>query len=147
MTKKMKKESGFTLVEMLIVVAIIAILIAVSIPLVSSALEKARTATDAANERAFKAAISISYLGEDGVVKADDATVCVYDAVDGKVVADDVAAGYGQNSDHAGMKLYAVMDEDGEITMGWAESKPTGKTDIKTDTLVGKDLMTTEKAP
>ena len=70
-----------------------------------------RTATDAANERAFKAAISISYLGEDGVVKADDATVCVYDAVDGKVVADDVAAGYGQNSDHAGSNKQHTEDQ------------------------------------
>lgn len=49
--KKMKKQGGFTLVEMLIVVAIIAILIAISIPLVNNALEKARDATDDANYR------------------------------------------------------------------------------------------------
>ena len=46
LNRKLSKKSGFTLVEMLIVVAIIAILIAVSIPLVSQALEKARDATD-----------------------------------------------------------------------------------------------------
>lgn len=44
-------QRGFTLMEMLIVVAIIAILIAVAIPTFSSQLEKARAATDQANVR------------------------------------------------------------------------------------------------
>ena len=43
---KNEKPEGFTLIEMLIVVAIIAILVAISIPLVSSSLDKARIATD-----------------------------------------------------------------------------------------------------
>ena len=49
--EKFRKHEGFTLVEMLIVVAIIAILVAVSIPLVTSSLEKARRAVDEANAR------------------------------------------------------------------------------------------------
>lgn len=52
---KLKRKSGFTLIEMLIVVAIIAILVAVSIPLMTSALDNAREQTDAANLRAAKA--------------------------------------------------------------------------------------------
>lgn len=63
--KKMKKQGGFTLVEMLIVVAIIAILIAIAIPLVNNALEKSRDATDDANYRAAAALGHIILLTED----------------------------------------------------------------------------------
>ena len=55
--RKMKNKKGFTLMEMLIVVAIIAILIAIAIPTFASSLNKARIATDEANIRAGYAAV------------------------------------------------------------------------------------------
>lgn len=55
--KKLFNKKGFTLMEMMIVIAIIVILVAVSIPTFSGALDKANTATDAANLRAAKAAV------------------------------------------------------------------------------------------
>ena len=64
MIQKLRSKKGFTLMEMLIVVAIIAILIAIAIPTFASQLEKANQATDAANIRAAYA---------EAVVKALDA--------------------------------------------------------------------------
>lgn len=52
--RRLHDSRGFTLIEMLLVVAVVSILAAVSIPLASSALDKTRCATDAANERAAK---------------------------------------------------------------------------------------------
>ena len=54
--KKLNKK-GFTLAELLIVVAIIAVLVAISIPVFSAQLEKSREAVDAANIRAEYAEI------------------------------------------------------------------------------------------
>ena len=51
MLKKFTNKKGFTLMEMLIVVAIIAILVAIAIPTFAGQLDKARQATDAANIR------------------------------------------------------------------------------------------------
>ncbi|MEG1470500.1 MAG: prepilin-type N-terminal cleavage/methylation domain-containing protein [Anaerovoracaceae bacterium] len=59
-TKVNKK--GFTLAELLVVVAIIAILVAVSIPIFSGKLEEARKNTDLANVRAAKASAVVEYL-------------------------------------------------------------------------------------
>ena len=54
-TPTAKRDHGFTLMEMLIVVAIIAVLVAVAIPTFSSQLHKARVATDWANVRSYYA--------------------------------------------------------------------------------------------
>ena len=64
--KKLTNKKGFTLIEMLVVIAIIAVLVAIIIPVVSSATTKAAAATDAANMRSLKAEIVTSYLS-DGV--------------------------------------------------------------------------------
>ncbi len=62
--KKFKNKEGFTLAELLIVVAVIAILVAISIPVFSSQLEKAREAVDAANIRAAYAECMTSIIAE-----------------------------------------------------------------------------------
>lgn len=54
---KQTNRKGFTLAELLIVVAIIAVLVAISIPIFTSQLEKSREAVDAANIRAAYAEV------------------------------------------------------------------------------------------
>ncbi|MCI6948090.1 MAG: prepilin-type N-terminal cleavage/methylation domain-containing protein [Oribacterium sp.] len=64
------KKKGFTLAELLVVVAIIGVLVAISIPIFTQQLEKARIATDQANVRSAKAAAAAAYMsgGESGSV-------------------------------------------------------------------------------
>lgn len=63
MTKKLNNKKGFTLAELLVVVAIIAVLVAVSIPIFSAQTKKANLATNQANARAAQAAAVTSVLG------------------------------------------------------------------------------------
>lgn len=70
--KKLNNKKGFTLAELLIVVAIIAVLVAISIPIFSAQLEKAREATDLANVRSAYAEVIANYLTEE---KSDTITV------------------------------------------------------------------------
>ncbi|WP_051197920.1 competence type IV pilus major pilin ComGC [Butyrivibrio sp. MB2005] len=65
MLKRLNSQEGFTLAELLIVVAIIAVLVAVSIPVFTNQLEKAREATDAANIRSAVAEVTVGYLNLD----------------------------------------------------------------------------------
>lgn len=117
---KLRKSGGFTLVEMLIVVAIIAILVAVSIPLVNGALDKAREATDAANLRAAKAEGAILYLstmadtGWNETANKD----YYYDIDDGKLVAGTYSGtGYGKVSGNEWIKV--TIATTGDVTAEW----------------------------
>lgn len=58
-------RKGFTLAELLIVVAIIAIIVAVSIPIFTGKLDKAALSTDEANIRAAKAVAIGTYLQDE----------------------------------------------------------------------------------
>ena len=60
-----RTNKGFTLAELLVVVAIIAVLVAVAIPVFSSQLEKSREATDLANIRSEYAAFMTNVLTEE----------------------------------------------------------------------------------
>ena len=63
---KKRNQKGFTIMEMLIVVAIIAILVAIAIPTFNSALTKSKEAADVANIRAAYAEEMVAVLTEEG---------------------------------------------------------------------------------
>ena len=70
---KKRGAKGFTLMEMLIVVAIIAVLIAIAIPIFTSQLEKSREATDLANVRsAYAVVMAASLTDESSITKTSD---------------------------------------------------------------------------
>ena len=85
-----KDKKGFTLAELLIVVAIIAVLVAIAIPLFTGQLEKAREAADIANIRAAYAEACVSALNSaDGVGTATSEPM----VSDGTFEADPVIGG------------------------------------------------------
>lgn len=135
LSKKLKKTGGFTLIEMLIVVAIIAILVAVSIPLVSSSLDKARMATDAANERAAKAAALIEYMTNGKAGKF------YYNASTGELAGggtSDTATDqkYGQCSDHKEQYLQIEITDTGDINLKWSGATGGYNTGLDSDELM-----------
>ena len=74
---KKTNKKGFTLAELLVVVAIIAVLVAIAIPIFTSQLEKAREATDAANIRAAYAEVVSDKItdGDKGTKIAKEVTL------------------------------------------------------------------------
>lgn len=125
MLKKMNKK-GFTLAELLIVVAIIAVLVAISIPIFSAQLEKAKEATDMANIRSAYAEVVTAYLG--------DSTKSYTISVDLKSNTNDYVS--DKDAEIAGVKYATILnkgsdvktcivtiDQNGKVTIGGEDAK------------------------
>ena len=72
-SKKLNKK-GFTLAELLIVVAIIAILVAIAVPIFTAQLNKARIAVHQANARSVKSA-AVAAIMEGNTIGTDKADI------------------------------------------------------------------------
>lgn len=72
--KNKKNKKGFTLAELLIVVAIIAVLVAIAIPIFSAQLDKSKAATDQANARSLYATLVADYLDNNTIDQTPSAT-------------------------------------------------------------------------
>jgi len=107
--KKLNNKKGFTLAELLIVVAIIAVLVAISIPIFSAQLEKAREATDLANVRSAYAEIIANYLTENGSVSS------IHVAAQQK--QSKWQNGNGSNSSYA--YIGTSIGSDGKVSVPW----------------------------
>lgn len=121
-----KNNKGFTLAELLIVVAIIAVLVAIAIPIFTAQLEKAKEATDIANVRAAYAEVVTQYLDD---AKSHTATVTAKQAsgswktspkpvlntrLDGKESAKSIPSGHTATSN----PTYTIsIDKDGKVSI------------------------------
>ncbi len=129
---KKNNRKGFTLAELLIVVAIIAVLVAIAIPVFTTQLEKSKETTDIANLRSAYAAGQVAALtgyygstsfdpndkalhynpNKDGSLDDDGISIGQGTATDGKADTKALSGGiikYDTNSNVKGQKISVVI--------------------------------------
>lgn len=127
MLKKFTNKKGFTLMEMLIVVAIIAVLIAIAIPTFNSALNKAKVGTDTANIRSGYAGVMVEILAggaakDDTYGLNDDGSVTKLTSgatgsytTKGKAEADVTIGGVSVTAWESGKHVAYTVGDDGKV--------------------------------
>lgn len=79
MDKKLNNQKGFTLAELLIVVAIIAVLVAIGIPVFAGQLEKSRESVDLSDIRsAYSEVMMVAITGDTSAVYTKDPNQTIY---------------------------------------------------------------------
>lgn len=135
-------KKGFTLAELLIVVAIIAVLVAVAIPVLTNQLENSRESTDAANLRSAYAvaAAGVIEYGENvaaGPVVMTQKTAGwqsnVKDSKIGNLVLKEVMPTVSENSEY-----YVQIDTNGVLRIGQGLTMVDAKMPVTIDPITGQ---------
>lgn len=88
MFKFLKSKKGFTLVELMIVVVIMAILVAVAVPIFSAVVENAQKKTCAANKREILSQLTNYCIGNsttNDIFNKDDEFVITFNGATGEI--------------------------------------------------------------
>lgn len=122
--KKKANKKGFTIMEMLIVVAIIAVLVAIAIPTFNGALTKAKEAADVANIRAAYAEEMVAVLTDESTAKTPTE---FKNAIDSKLNYNEkLKVESGKNTiTYEATKLKTETVPDGKYTWELTASNPT----------------------
>ena len=116
--KKLTNKKGFTLMEMIIVIAIIVILAAISIPTLTANLDSANKAADAANLRAAKSAAMVKTMNETVA-----AGTYYYDVASGEVKSG-TAVACGKCTNHTNASIIVTIGDNEAITsVEWSISE------------------------
>ena len=125
---KKNNKKGFTLAELLIVVAIIAVLTAIAIPVFTTQLEKSREGTDAANIRSAYAEVIAEALGQNGTDAEVTRTVTLKQQQDGWQTdpAPELAGnGLISGGSHVDAKVNGTPKKDGSCTVTYTPAAGT----------------------
>lgn len=130
---KFKGRKGFTLAELLIVVAIVGILVAISVPIFTAQTKKAVIATNKANIRSARSAAVTEFYTNPDITDIHDAfTVAayfVYDIKEGKIEKTIIVktdADYGRNNMYQDDKLQKELEKAGH-TFGSKNANDWGR--------------------
>ncbi len=128
----MKKNNGFTLIEMLVVIAIVAVLVSVIIPVVGQSTKKAEAAADAANLRNVMGQLNgiLAYANEMNAQEAQELQSPESNSYPGAkllVVYSHpgfIDAYYMLDGNYYGLKYFADIAQSG--TSSYPTTQPTG---------------------